>query len=157
MSKLKNHENINLMNLDAEKDTKSDNDKESNDIANISQDGKPKSTIRKTKTCKSPLNKRKTKDKKKSQKKKPRDPNKPLKHVKFLDKIDIVKIECWKKYNLEQTADENLDELFEDNNTKPKNGNQTKTNDKNNNNNNNNSLKKKKTKNSNTSCVCMII
>ena len=157
MSKLRNHENMDLFNFDAEKDNRSDNDKDSNDIQNISQDGKPKSTIRKTKTCKSPKNKKRTKERKKTIKRKPRDPNKPVKHVKFLDKIDIVKIECWKKYNLEQTADENLDELFEDNTPKQKNSMQAKNNDKNNNNNNNNSSKKKKIKNSNISCACMII
>ena len=156
MSKLDNHENIDLLNIDAEKDTRSDDDKESNDIANISQDSKPKSAIRKTKTCKSPKNRKKTKERKKSQKRKQRDPNKPIKHVKFLDKVDIVKIESWKKYNLEQTADENLDELFEDNSPKQKNSSQVKTNDKNNNN-NNNAMKKKKMKNPNASCACMII
>ena len=62
MSKLRNHENMDLFNFDAEKDNRSDNDKDSNDIQNISQDGKPKSTIRKTKTCKSPKNKKRTKE-----------------------------------------------------------------------------------------------
>ena len=28
------------------------------------------------------------------------------KKVKFVEKVDIVKVECWKQYNIEQTAEE---------------------------------------------------
>ena len=36
------------------------------------------------------------------------------KKVKFNNNIEFINIECWKKYNLEQTADENLEALFID-------------------------------------------
>ena len=156
MSKSKKNNQIDINSSDDEKDIKSDNDKEINDFQNMSQDSKPKSSIRKTKTVKATsTNKKRSHTRKKSQKK-PKNPNKPTKHVKFLDKIDIVKIECWKKYNLEQTADENLDELFEDNDNKDKNNSLNKKNE-NRNNNNNNSTKNKKAKSSNITCTCIII
>ena len=34
------------------------------------------------------------------------------KRVKFASKVTTIKVECWKKYNLEQTADENINELL---------------------------------------------
>ena len=40
------------------------------------------------------------------------DRKKNKKRVKFAAKVTTIKVECWKKYNLEQTADENLDELM---------------------------------------------
>ena len=39
--------------------------------------------------------------KKKSPNKNKKNPNKNTKKVKFIEKIDIIKVECWKKYNLE--------------------------------------------------------
>ena len=160
MSKPKKNNKLEInINSDDEKDIKSDNGKEVNDLQNINPDGKPKSGIRKTKTVKATTkNNKKGHNKKKPPKKPPKDPNKPTKHVKFIDKIDIVKIECWKKYNLEQTADENLDELFEENDTKDKSSSQNKKNEnRNNNNNSNNSAKNKKGKSSNITCTCIIV
>ena len=53
MNKPKKNNKIDLnSNSDDEKDIKSDNDKEINDFQNISQEGRPKSSIRKTKTVK---------------------------------------------------------------------------------------------------------
>ena len=40
------------------------------------------------------------------------DQRKNKKRVKFAAKVTTIKVECWKKYNLEQTADENIDELM---------------------------------------------
>jgi ankyrin repeat protein len=34
------------------------------------------------------------------------------KKVKINDKVDIIDVESWKKYNLEQTADENFEEFL---------------------------------------------
>lgn len=34
--------------------------------------------------------------------------------VKFNNNIEFIEVECWKSYNLEQTADENFDALFMD-------------------------------------------
>ena len=36
------------------------------------------------------------------------------KRVKFTEKIIFIDVECWKKYNAEQTADENYDEINEE-------------------------------------------
>ena len=157
MNKPKKNNKIDLnSNSDDEKDIKSDNDKEINDFQNISQEGRPKSSIRKTKTVKATSsNKKKGHTKKKHTKNSQKNPDKPTKHVKFLDKIDIVKIECWKKYNLEQTADENLEELFEDNDNNKSNS-QNKKND-NRSNYNNNPSKNKKAKPSNITCTCIIV
>ena len=70
------------------------------------------------------------------------------KRVKFIDKITIIDVECWKKYNMEQTADEN----FYDNNEDEEEDVEVKneTNDKTNN-------KKKKNKKDNVVCTCNII
>ena len=43
------------------------------------------------------------------------------KRVKFAPKVTTIKVECWKKYNLEQTADENIDELMRISNPNDKN------------------------------------
>ena len=70
------------------------------------------------------------------------------KRVKFIDKITVIDVECWKKYNMEQTADEN----FYDNNEDEEEDVEVKneTNDKTNN-------KKKKNKKDNVVCTCNII
>ena len=43
------------------------------------------------------------------------------KRVKFASKVTTIKVECWKKYNLEQTADENINELLKISNSDSKN------------------------------------
>ena len=40
--------------------------------------------------------------------------SKDFKRVKFIEKPKIIDVECWKKYNLEQTADENFDDYLEE-------------------------------------------
>ena len=75
------------------------------------------------------------------------------KKVKINDKVDIIDVECWKKYNLEQTADENFEEFLKmeyENENKEENGNK---NDKNNKKNN----KRVRSKNGNVSCTCIIL
>ena len=57
--------------------------------------------------------------------------NEKVKKVKF-SKIDVIKVESWKKYNLTLTADENLEELL-------------------------NVSKGRKEKDKNVSCTCTII
>ena len=70
------------------------------------------------------------------------------KRFRFIDKITFIDVECWKKYNMEQTADEN----FYDNNEDEEEDVEVKneTNDKTNN-------KKKKNKKDNVVCTCNII
>ena len=78
------------------------------------------------------------------------------KKVKINDKVDIIDVESWKKYNLEQTADENFEEFLKveyENENKEENGNK---NDKNSTNNKKNS-KRIRSKNGNVSCTCIII
>ena len=79
-----------------------------NNIKNkFNTDGNARPAIRKTKTTKAGCpHKQKQPKKTKTAKKIKKSPNKNEKKVKFTDKIDIIKVECWKKYNLEQTADE---------------------------------------------------
>ena len=36
--------------------------------------------------------------------------------VKFGHKVEIIDVECWKAYNLEQTAEENIEAFFYDDN-----------------------------------------
>ena len=56
--------------------------------------------------------------------------SKKQKKVKFSRKVIYIDVECWKKYNLENTLDENLDNLKEeeeeDNNKLKNNDNQNK-------------------------------
>ena len=78
------------------------------------------------------------------------------KKVKISDKVDIIDVESWKKYNLEQTADENFEEFLKmeyENESKEENGNKT---DKNNENNKKNG-KRVRGKNGNVSCTCILI
>ena len=76
----------------------------------------------------------------------------PKKKVKFNDDIIIIDIECWKEYNLEQTADENIEDFNvesnsnEETNIKKK---EKKSKNKGKKNNNN--------KENNISCTCLII
>ena len=66
------------------------------------------------------------------------------KKVKFTEKIIFIDVECWKKYNAEQTADENYDEINEEEINELKN--------KNNDNNNN-----KRNKKDNVFCTCNVV
>ena len=69
------------------------------------------------------------------------------KKVKFSGEIKIIDVECWKKYNAEQTADENFDAINEEEyNEEP--------NKKVNNNNNTNGKRNKK---DNVFCTCNVI
>lgn len=151
---------------------------ENNIQNNFNTDGNARPAIRKTKTSKvgSPVKQKQTK-KSKTTKKLKKSPNKNEKKVKFTEKIDIIKVECWKKYNLEQTADECefIDDYFDDfesgthntNSTSDnKNGNKNKSsnkkdNDKDKNSNDKNSNKRVKGNNNkqkkNYTCVCNII
>ena len=70
------------------------------------------------------------------------------KKVKIIDNIEIIDVECWKKYNLEQTADDNIEDYLEEiernedlNNKKPKNSNNKRT----------------KSKTENVTCTCALI
>ena len=67
------------------------------------------------------------------------------KRVKFTDKIIFIDVECWKKYNAEQTADENFEGFNEEEE------NNEKENKKNDNNNN------KRNKKDNVFCTCNIV
>ena len=61
--------------------------------------------------------------------------------VKFGHKVEIIDVECWKAYNLEQTAEENIEAYFYDDND-------IKANIK---------TDKKKDRKGNVSCTCNII
>ena len=78
------------------------------------------------------------------------------KKVKINDKVDIIDVESWKKYNLEQTADENFEEFLK---MEYENENKEETGDKNDKNNTNNkkTIKKVRGRNGNVSCTCIII
>ena len=73
--------------------------------------------------------------------------SKKTKKVKFSDKVEYIDVECWKKYNIELTADENFDdingdEMLKDNNEKKA---------------NNNNDKEKNKKKDNIACTCILI
>ena len=70
------------------------------------------------------------------------------KKVKFNKEIIIIDVECWKKYNLEQTADENFDDYLDEIQNDDKNDSQNKKEKKNN--------QKNKSKDTIT-CTCIII
>ena len=72
---------------------------------------------------------------------------KKAKKVKFSEKVVYIDVECWKKYNVELTADENFDDINEE----EINDNQKK--DDNKNNNNNKIIKRKE----NIVCTCNVI
>ena len=71
------------------------------------------------------------------------------KKVNITDKVEIIDVECWKKYNLEQTADENIQDYLEE---LAKNEEQETKKSKNSNNN-----KRKKSKTDNVFCTCILI
>ena len=142
---------------------------ENNIKNNLSDDiveTKPSLRKTKTKTTRPSSVKKNKMTKKKSPNKNKKNPNKNTKKVTFIEKIEIIKIECWKKYNLEQTADEveyhddYLDDFelaTDDNKTKTNsNTDKNKTNDNKKNRINRNN-KNGKGKKKNFSCVCNII
>ena len=65
--------------------------------------------------------------------------------MKFSDKIIFIDVECWKKYNAEQTADENFEGINEEETNELEN----KKNDNNN--------KDKRNKKDNVFCTCNIV
>ena len=69
------------------------------------------------------------------------------KHVTIVDRIIIIDVENWKKYNLEHTAEENLEDYLEElqNQNKDKDRNKEKN------------KKKKKSKSDDITCTCNII
>ena len=73
------------------------------------------------------------------------------KKVKINDDITIIDIECWKEYNLEQTADENNEEFNVETN------NNEDTNIKKKEKKNKNKGKRNNNKENNISCTCLII
>ena len=75
--------------------------------------------IKKSKTLRNSV---KSKNKK-ANKTNPKEDNTNSKKVKFNNNIEFINVESWKSYNLEQTADENLEALFieyDDNNKENK-------------------------------------
>ena len=107
-----------FISVDIEKSNNSitDNNTNNNFSVNITENS-TKPAIRKTKTTRANSTKKQKGNKKKnSPKKNKKNENKINKKVKFIDKVDIVKVECWKQYNLEQTADECefIDDYFDD-------------------------------------------
>jgi len=70
------------------------------------------------------------------------------KKVKITDKVEIIDVECWKKYNLEQTADENIENYLEE---LERNDEQETKKSKNNKN------KRNKSKTDNVFCTCILI
>ena len=75
----------------------------------------------------------------------------PKKKVKINDDITIIDIECWKEYNLEQTADENNEEFNVETN------NNEDTNIKKKEKKNKSKGKRNNNKENNISCTCLII
>ena len=74
--------------------------------------------------------------------------NKNSKKVKFSDKVEIIDVECWKKYNLEQTADENIEDYLEELERNEEQETKKSKNSKN---------KRTKSKTDNVFCTCILI
>ena len=64
------------------------------------------------------------------------------KKVKFNEDIKIIDVECWKEYNLENTVEENFDDLNNENSDKKD---------------EENNIRKKNDKKEKISCTCLII
>ena len=74
-----------------------------------------------------------------------KESNQKTRKVKFNSNVEIIDVECWKAYNYEQTADENFDAFFyEENDYKNKKD-------------INNSDEKRKKNKDEISCTCNII
>ena len=106
--------------------------------------------INKKRTTKTVRNSTKPKTIRGNNKKSEKDNNINIKKVKFNENVDFINVECWKIYNIEQTADENFEALFLDY-EKDEKENLNKEEKKNNNN------KKNKGKEDTISCTCIII
>ena len=102
------------------------------------------------KTSKNVRNSIKSKIIRDSIKKDEKDNNNNTKKVKFNENVDFINVECWKMYNIEQTADENFEAFFIDNEKDDK-ENLNKEEEKNNN------KKKNKGKDDTISCIFIII
>ena len=173
---MKKNKNLNIDNIDQDLvSNDADKTNPSIDIHN-NTDNSIHPSIRKTKTTKSPK-KEKNGKKSKSPNRIKKSPKKNHKKVKFIDKVDIIKVECWKQYNLEQTADEcefvddYLDEFVtaKNNNNNNKINNNSDKDSKDDKNTTNNEIKKKekirnknnkkigKGKKGNYTCTCIII
>ena len=74
--------------------------------------------------------------------------NKNSKKVRISDKVEIIDVECWKKYNLEQTADENIENYLEELERKDEQETKKSKNSKN---------KRTKSKTDNVFCTCILI
>ena len=74
--------------------------------------------------------------------------NKNSKKVKISDKVEIIDVECWKKYNLEQTADENIENYLEELERNEEQETKKSKNSKN---------KRTKSKTDNVFCTCILI
>ena len=74
--------------------------------------------------------------------------NKNSKKVKFSDKVEIIDVESWKKYNLEQTADENIENYLEELERNEEQETKKSKNSKN---------KRTKSKTDNVFCTCILI
>ena len=113
--------------------------------------------IKKSKTLRSSVKMKKKEKEKKHKRTSSCDEVINSKKVKINSNIEIIDVESWKKYNLEQTADENFEELlkieYENEQEGKDNGNKNNTNDKNNKNN----IKRVKGRQGNVSCTCIII
>ena len=101
--------------------------------------------IKKSKTIRT-INKTKTK---KGNKKSKNYKIEKTRKVKFDNNIIVIDVECWKKYNQEQTADENFEAYFMDYDKEDK--------ENLNKNKNNTNGKKLKDKKDNVSCTCNVI
>ena len=75
--------------------------------------------------------------------------SKKQKKVKFSQKVIYIDVECWKKYNSENTLDENLDNLKEEEEEEEEDNNKLK--------NNNNKKKVTGSKKDNIVCTCILI
>jgi len=69
------------------------------------------------------------------------------KKVKIIDNIEIIDVECWKKYNLEQTSDENIEDYLEEIERNEELNKKTK----------NNNNRRTKSKTENVTCTCILI
>ena len=141
-----------------------------NNLSIDTAENKPAIRKTKTKTTRPNSVKKKRENKKLKSPRKNRK-NKNDKKVKFIEKVDIVKVECWKQYNIEQTAeevefiDDIMDDMDGDNNDTKANtdksntnsSNEKKNNKKKNKNNNDNGNKKGKGKKKNYTCACNIM
>ena len=83
-----------------------------NIVKNIKEDDENNNfKIKKSKTLRNSVKSKAKKGKKINSKD---DNNTNSKKVKFNSNIEFINVESWKSYNLEQTADENLEALFID-------------------------------------------